>query len=197
MRGEEKRLRVHRHTIPAFISVEKLERAFLPVPPAREEEAEENLKPWKRNANRQQDLPRFVRELRRQLAAWHLRMDVVNYLRGNLGIQRRSVEAYNNDDDGVWVRDILSDNQEEIRLETNDLGIVSLSPTALDATYVRLEWEDGRVGRFKISDNGVVERAVVIGDDGRDKLLEAVLTGGNGRVETVLDRLKQHLAPEE
>ncbi|KJK67821.1 Cenp-O kinetochore centromere component [Aspergillus parasiticus SU-1] len=196
VRGEEKRLRVHRHTIPAFISVEKLERAFLPLPAAREEEAEENLKPWKRNANRQ-DLPRFVRELRRQLAAWHLRMDAVNFLRGKLGVQRRGIEAYNDDDDGVWVRDILSDNQEEIRLETNDLGIVSLSPTALDATYVRLEWEDGRVGRFKMSDNGVVERAVVIGDDGRDKLLEAVLTGGNGRVETVLDRLKQHLVPKE
>ncbi|GAB1195968.1 Cenp-O kinetochore centromere component-domain-containing protein [Aspergillus pseudonomiae] len=196
VRGEDKRLRVHRHTIPAFISVDKLERAFLPVPAAREEEAGENLKPWKRSANRQ-NLSRFVRELRRQLAAWHLRMDAVNFLRGKLGVQRRGVEAYSDDDDGVWVRDILSDNLEEIRLDTNDLGIVSLSPTALDATYVRLEWEDGRVGRFKMSDNGVVERAVVIGDDGRDKLLEAVLTGGNGRVETVLDRLKQHLVSKE
>ncbi|KAE8372622.1 Cenp-O kinetochore centromere component-domain-containing protein [Aspergillus bertholletiae] len=196
VRGEEKRLRVHRHTIPAFISVEKLERAFLPLPAVSEEEAGENLKPWKGNANRQ-DLPRFVRELRRQLAVWHLRMDAVNFLRGKLGVQRRNVQSYNDGDDGVWVRDILSDNQEEIRLDANDLGIVSLSPTALDATYVRLEWEDGRVGRIKMSDNGVVERAVVIGDDGRDKSLEAVLTGGNGRVETVLDRLKQHLVPQE
>ncbi|KAE8355121.1 Cenp-O kinetochore centromere component-domain-containing protein [Aspergillus coremiiformis] len=191
--GEDKRLQVHRHTIPAFISVDKLERAFLPVPSAREEaQAEEPLKPWKKNAKKQ-DLTRFVHELRRQLATWYLRMDAVNLLRGKLGVVRRSVAAYHDDDDGVWTRDILSDNQEEIRLEANDLGIVSLSPTTLETTYIRLEWQDGRVGRFKLSHSGVVERAVVIGDHGRDKLLEAALTGGDAKVETVLDRLKQHL----
>ncbi|KAF7587746.1 hypothetical protein BBP40_006791 [Aspergillus hancockii] len=196
--GEEKRLRVHRHTIPAFISVEKLERAFLPLPSAsigKGEAGEEVLKPWKRNANRQ-DLTRFVRELRRQLVVWHLRIDAVNLLREKLGVLRRNVDEYH-DDEGVWFRDILSDNQEEIRLATNNLGIVSLAPTALEATYVRLEWQDGRVGRFKISDTGVVERAVVIGDNGRDKSLEAVLTGGDGRVEKVFDRLKQHLVPRD
>ncbi|KAB8236973.1 uncharacterized protein BDW43DRAFT_307986 [Aspergillus alliaceus] len=197
VRGEGKRLQVHQHTIPAFISVEKLEQAFLPLPSAREEEeAEATLKPWKRSASKQ-DLTRFVHELRRQLATWHLRMDAVNFLRERLGVQRRTAEPYNDNDDGVWTRDILSDTQEEVRLEANELGIVSISPTALDTTYVRVEWQNGRVGRFKISNTGFVERAVVIGDNGRDKLLEGVLTGGNGKVETVLDRLKQHLVPGE
>jgi central kinetochore subunit Mal2/MCM21 len=81
------------------------------------------------------------------------------------------------------------------RLEPNDLGIVSVSPTALEATYVRLEWEDGRVGRFKLSDTGFIERAVIIGDRGRDKRLEAVFIGGDGRIETLLDRLRQHAIP--
>jgi central kinetochore subunit Mal2/MCM21 len=176
--------------------MEKLERAFLPLPSIGKAAAEDVLKPWKKNANKQ-DLTRFVRELRRQLATWHLRMDAVNLLREKLGVLRRSVGEYHDDDGEVWYRDILSDDQEEIRLATNDLGIVSLSPTALEATYVRLEWQDGRVGRFKISNTGAVERAVVIGEDGRDKSLEAVLTGEDGRVETVVDRLKKHLVPRE
>ena len=32
--------------------------------------------------------------------------------------------------------------------------------------------------------------AVVIGDEGRDKKVEDAITGGGGRVETVLDRLR-------
>ncbi|RHZ44392.1 uncharacterized protein CDV56_103260 [Aspergillus thermomutatus] len=174
--GEERRLQVHRHTIPAFIPIEKLERVYLPVPPS-QESAEEDapLKPWKGRV-RKQDLRGLVRELRRQLVAWHLRVDAVSMLREDLGGVR----------DGS-----VGGGVDESRLEPNDLGIVSVSPTALEATYVRLEWEDGRVGRFKLSDTGIIERAVIIGDRGRDKRLEAVFTGGDGRVETLLDRLRQ------
>jgi central kinetochore subunit Mal2/MCM21 len=65
-----------------------------------------------------------------------------------------------------------------------------LAAVAIEARYVRLEWVDGRVGRFKLSNAGIVERAVVIGDQGRDKKTEDAMTGGGGRVETVLDRLR-------
>lgn len=192
-RRAEKNLQVHRHTIPAFISMERLERLYLPAPrhvDGDEGSEEAALKPWK-TAQRQQDLRGLVRELRRQLVAWHLRMDAVNYLRETLGVVQRSVGDY--DDEGLWERDVFCQDGPgvETRLETNDLGIVSLSATALDAAYVRVEWADGRVGRFKISAAGAVERAVVIGDHGRDKLFESVLTGGDGRVETVLDRLRK------
>ncbi|KAL5361276.1 Cenp-O kinetochore centromere component-domain-containing protein [Aspergillus floccosus] len=190
-RRAEKTFQVHRHTIPAFISMERLERLFLPVSRHVDGDGEEAvLKPWK-TAQRRQDLQGLVRELRRQLVAWHLRVDAVNYLRETLGVVQRSVGDY--DDEGVWERDVFCQDGPgvETRLETNDLGIVSLAATALDATYVRLEWADGRVGRFKISAAGAVERAVVIGDSGRDKVFESVLTGGDGRVETVLDRLRR------
>ncbi|EAW21827.1 uncharacterized protein NFIA_069980 [Aspergillus fischeri NRRL 181] len=175
--GDEKRLRVHRHTIPAFIPIEKLERVYLPLPPTQESTEEDApLKPGKGRV-RKQDLRGLVRELRRQLVAWHLRVDAVNMLKEDLGgVQDESVGG------GI----------DESRLEPNDLGIVSVSPTTLEATYVRLEWEDGRVGRFKLSDTGFIERAVIIGDRGRDKRLEAVFIGGDGRVETLLDRLRQH-----
>ncbi|GFF54405.1 hypothetical protein CNMCM6936_000094 [Aspergillus lentulus] len=175
--GDEKRLRVHRHTIPAFIPLEKLESVYLPLPPTPESTEEDApLKPGKGRVRRQ-DLRGLVRELRRQLVAWHLRVDAVNMLKEDLGgVQDGTVGG------GV----------DESRLEPNDLGIVSLAPTALEARYIRLEWEDGRVGRFRLSDTGVIERAVVIGDRGRDKRLEALFIGGDGRVETLLDRLRQH-----
>ncbi|KAF9889882.1 hypothetical protein FE257_006972 [Aspergillus nanangensis] len=189
--GEQnKHFQIHRHTIPAFIAMDRLERRFLPVPSsATEAETEEQrLKPWKTRA-RKQDLWGLVRELRRELVAWHLRKDAVGFLREKLGVVRRGAGDY--DDEGVWVRDVLADDMVETRLERNELGIIALSATTLEATYVRVEWEDGRVGRFKISNSGIVERAVILGDQGRDKAIEGILTGGDGRVETVLDRLKK------
>ncbi|KAA8645806.1 hypothetical protein EYZ11_008758 [Aspergillus tanneri] len=198
-RGEEKWFQVHRHTIPAFISMETLERMYLPLSNSSAEQADSEemaLKPSKKKP-RKQSLQGLVRELRRQLVAWHLRVDAVSLLRETLGVVRRGIDDYDDDDDGVWERNVLGDSGEEMRLAANDLGIVSLAPTSLEAVYVRLEWADGRVGRFKISNSGIVERAVVIGDNGRDKAVEVSLTGGDGRVETVLDRLKRHAPAKE
>ncbi|OJZ88997.1 hypothetical protein ASPFODRAFT_127256 [Aspergillus luchuensis CBS 106.47] len=210
--GKKREVRVHKHTVPAVVDMRKLERVFLPASTALntsqdgEEDAmmdEDQLKPWK-HKTRKQDLKSFVREVRKQLVVWHLRCDAVRYLRETLGVVRRGVnddDAIYEDDERPWERDILGPNAsttaatggsgagEETRIAKNELGIVSLAPTALEAVYVRVEWEDGRVGRFKISNTGVVERAVVIGDSGRDKQTEGVITGGDGRVETLLERL--------
>lgn len=171
-RSTEKRLRVHRHTVPAFISIAKLESAYLPRPATREDEDPELAKPWKSTA-RKQDLQGFVRELRRELVGWHMRVDAVDFLREKLNLV---------DEEGRAQPFDVSPDRET--------GIVSLAAAALEARYVRLEWDDGRVGRFKLSNGGIVERAVVIGDLGRDKKTEDAMTGGGGRVESVLDRLR-------
>ena len=207
VQGEKKEVKVHRHTVPSVVDMGRVERVYLPVETRTEgegegDEGEEQLKPWKRKS-RKQDLKGFVREVRRQLVVWHLRCDAVRYLREQLGVVRRGVDDDDDDDDDAmyedderaWERDILGGGGgagEETRIAENKLGIVSLGPTALEAVYVRMEWEDGRVGRFKISSTGMVERAVVIGDAGRDKLTEGVITGGDGRVETLLERLGKH-----
>jgi central kinetochore subunit Mal2/MCM21 len=174
-----KRLRVHRHTVPAFISMSKLESVFLSFPGpwkarADDDVEEENLKPWKEQT-RKQDLRGFVRELRRELVAWHMRSDAVEFLREKLGL-----------------RDAVSGERAS---PVEGTGVVSLTSTAVEARYVRLEWEDGRVGRFKLSNAGLVERAVVIGDAGRDKRTEDAMTGGGGRVEALLDRLRELGSP--
>lgn len=180
---------VHRHTIPAFISLSKLESVYLPVPRSMRKvqtdeeendsddaEAGEMLKAQKMRRAGNQDLRGFVRELRRELVAWHLRCDAVDLLREKLGLS---------DADGA-----SSSSERE-----TSTGIVSLAPAAVETRYIRLEWEDGRVGRFKLSNTGVVERAVVIGDEGRDQRTEEAMTGGDGRVETLLERLRKRDGP--
>ncbi|KAJ5118958.1 hypothetical protein N7526_010595 [Penicillium atrosanguineum] len=156
----------------------KLEGAFLPFPGSGKERVEEseegeNLKPWK-GQERKQDLRGFVRELRRELVAWHMRTDAVDFLREKLGLETGSLSS-----------------SSERALPVEGTGVMSLASTAVEARYVRLEWEDGRVGRFKLSNTGLVERAVVIGDAGRDKQTEDTMTGGGGRIEALLDRLRE------
>ncbi|KAJ5864629.1 uncharacterized protein N7529_006545 [Penicillium soppii] len=179
-----KRLSVHRHTVPAFISIAKLEGAYLPRASGRGRGQEDSAsdgddavavsKPWKSGKGvRKQDLQGFVRELRRELVAWHMRVDAVDFLREKLGL----VDA----EGRAQPFDVSPDRE---------TGIISLAPDALEARYIRLEWADGRVGRFKLSNAGIVERAVVIGDQGREKKTEDAMTGGGGRVETVLERLR-------
>ncbi|KAL4873575.1 Cenp-O kinetochore centromere component-domain-containing protein [Aspergillus spectabilis] len=200
------RVKIHRHTIPAFIPVDRLECIFLPDSSRVFGDSDGNrgndtensgLKRKPTPPPRKQNLQGLVREIRRELVAWHTRVDAIYLLREQLGIIRRGVDVYpDEEEDGPWDRDMLvgvdfDSGVGESRLRKNELGIASLSPTALEASYVRVEWADGRVGRFKISNSGLVERAVVIGDGGRDKALEAALTGGDKKVLTLLDRLRK------
>ncbi|KAJ5970580.1 Centromere protein Cenp-O [Penicillium vulpinum] len=187
--GSTKMLKVYRHTVPGFISIAKLEGVYLPRPRLSHsnqdgdrdgsgssgEDDADPAKPWKKSGSstRKQDLRGFVRELRRELVAWHMRAEAVEFLREKLGLISEG--------GGSLPFDVSPDR---------DTGIVSLAAVSLETRYVRVEWVDGRVGRFKLSNTGVVERAVVIGDDGRDKKIEDAMTGGGGRVETVLDRLR-------
>ncbi|KAJ5469699.1 hypothetical protein N7539_009317 [Penicillium diatomitis] len=172
----EKRLRVHRHTIPSFIDLPRLENVYLPSTGSRVEGGNRVDGAGVQKGARNQDLRGFVRELRRELAAWHLREDTVQLLREKLGL----CEA------------LLIDPVDRLTPEARG-GIVALEPTSMEARYLRLEWEDGRVGRLKLSNSGIVERAVVIGDDGRDKIMEDAMTGGGGRVESLLERLRDRI----
>lgn len=181
-------LRVHRHTIPAFIPMEKLERLYLPRDEETKDidvddgESEPTIKPGKTKPSRtgKQDLYALVRELHKELVSWHWRVDAIDMLRDELGL---SSDTSTLPEDGNLGPDSVHSSKA--------LGIASLSATSLEARYVRLEWADGRVGRFKVSNSGMVERAVVIGlDSRRDKILENALAGRDGRVEGVLDRLR-------
>lgn len=115
------------------------------------------------------------------MVAWHLRLDTLDLLKEKLGFEHEGPE-------------ILPGGHGEEGL-ADSLGIASLSAMGLDARYFRIQWNDGRIGRLRISNTGIVMRAVVMGDKGRDKVLEVALTGGNGRVENVVERLKECTTP--
>lgn len=171
--GEDRKsLQVHRHTIPVFIPLERLARKHLPLPAKNTDESGDALKPWKR---KHQDLGRLVREVRRELVSWHLRKDAINLVRSELGLT------------GGRAEDQTPTSSRSIAVL---LGISSVTETSIEATYLRIEWDDGRVGRIKISDRGgIIERAVVIGDDGRDKAMEALIMSGDKRIEFLINTL--------
>ncbi|KUL83969.1 hypothetical protein ZTR_07091 [Talaromyces verruculosus] len=165
---------IYRHTIPPFIPMDKLAYRYLPQarPSRRQGATDDEIEAAKAKAKtRKQDLNAFVRHLRKELAAWYARRDSVSWLQERLGVTNMTEE------DGA-------SNQ-----RANPAQLASLAATSLESRYVRLEWTDGRVGRFKISNSGLVERAVVIGEKGRDKRTELVLMGGDRRVESLVDRL--------
>ncbi|PGH33204.1 central kinetochore subunit Mal2/MCM21 [[Emmonsia] crescens] len=179
----KKFLQVHRHTIPIFIPLNQLEQRYLSVPRGADGADSTILKPGEIP---KQDLRSLVRELRRELVAWHLRCDALRWLQEELGVSDESEK------DGVQS---LQHNLHEDRLPENGLGIVSVAATAVETRYIRFEWRDGRVGRIKLSNKGFVERAIIIGDGGRDKATENLLTGGGGRIESAIERLRGALEP--
>lgn len=161
--ADNKSLRVHRHTIPVFIPLSQLEERHLPEP-GEENDSSDSLKPWK---NKKQDLRRLVRELRRELVAWHTRKDAIAWMLEQLGISEKS-----------------GDNE-----PISGRGIVSLEATSIEARFVRVKWADGRTGRFQISNQGQVEQLTVVDNNGRDKRTESLLAGEDGRIETLVQRL--------
>ncbi|PGH06964.1 central kinetochore subunit Mal2/MCM21 [Blastomyces parvus] len=180
---DEKFLQVHRHTIPIFIPLTQLEQRYLSVPRGTNGADSAIAKSGK---SPKQDLRRLVRELRRELVAWHMRCDALKWLQEELGILDES------DRDGSQSP---QHNPHNNPLPGSDLGIVSVTATAVETRYIRFEWRDGRVGRIKLSNTGYVERAIIIGDEGRDKVTENLLTGGDGRIESAIERLRGALKP--
>ncbi|EQL36174.1 hypothetical protein BDBG_00829 [Blastomyces gilchristii SLH14081] len=180
---EKKFLQVHRHTIPIFVPLTQLEQRYLSVPRGTNGADSAIAKSRK---TPKQDLRSLVRELRQELVAWHLRCDALKWLQEELGIPDES----GMDESQVSQRNLHDDPRPE-----SDLGIVSVNATAIETRYIRIEWRDGRVGRIKLSNKGYVERAIIIGDEGRDKVTENLLTGGDGRIESAIERLRGALKP--
>lgn len=173
---DKKSLRVHRHTIPIFVPLSQLERKYLPV----SDTSSDSQNGLKRTKTQKQDLKRLVRELRKELVSWHLRRDAVTWFQDELGLIQ-------GDEDGEPQAE--ASPQITRRQQVQKLGITSVDATSPETRYIRLEWDDGRVGRIKLSNRGLVERAIVIGDDGRDKPMENCLVGGDGRIESIVHRL--------
>jgi central kinetochore subunit Mal2/MCM21 len=128
---------------------------------------------------KQQDLARFARALRREVVRYHHRLGVVADLRRAAGITgRKGAEGEDGDDEG----------EEESRRPNR---LVEITPADAEAKQLTLEWADGRTGRLVIGDDGQIVKLVVLGENGhgRDREAGSDLLGGAVRVEEVVRRL--------
>lgn len=67
--------------------------------------------------------------------------------------------------------------------------IYSISAADNEAKQIRIDWKDGRSGRLILNDDGDVVKAVVFGDQGRDREVTRELLSGGRRLEDVVERL--------
>lgn len=151
-------LRVHRHTLPPAIPLAGLAARHLPAP-----KPESDTSP-------SQDLERFVRTLRREIARYHNRLGVSADLRRGLGLHEKNKE----------------------NLTAND--IVEVGIADIEAKQIKLTWADERCGRLVMDDNGKVLKLMVLGKEGRDWETTKELFGKYERIEDVTTRLEEYAA---
>lgn len=162
---KERFWRVHRHTVPPCIPLNGLATRYLPAPRSSANSVEdvEVEKPEKR-----QNLPRFVRTLRREIVRYHNRLAVMADMRKTLGLDGKRKDA------------------KEL---AERCPIYAISAADNEAKQIRIDWKDGRSGRLVLNDDGEVVKAAVFGDRGRDREVTRELLSSGGRLEDIANKL--------
>lgn len=137
-------LRVHRHTVPPCVQLAALAARYLPPPSA---------------AGGGQDLPRFVRELRRALVRYHNRVGVIKDLRRAAGLGGGG-STHSGDDKRLPEKEGHQAQSDTAR------GIVDIRAADAEAKQVTLEWSDGRTGRLVVRDDGQLVAWAIFGGRG-------------------------------
>ncbi|KAI9863015.1 MAG: hypothetical protein M1824_000701 [Vezdaea acicularis] len=159
-------LRIHRHTIPPCIPLPALAAQYLPQP---SQSSVDPVTAAKRNT-RPQKLTHLVRALRRELVSYHCRFDGVSKLREQLGLAP-----------------IIGKDGKRRQRVLGSYGVKDVATTDAEALGVRIDWKDGRVARMRMTKNGDVTKAVVMGNEGRERAFERALLG---RLEKLGERLR-------
>ncbi len=185
---DKKKLRIHRHTIPAFVPLERYEREYLAV-------SDDGGRAGAGASASTSDLHTLVHRVRHDLVAWRLRRDAIDWVKEELGISEAPTPSAlpRTQPDGAEADDDASDSDMASDIDNPEavgrFGVSDFSAVTVDARQARIVWADGRVGRIKISDQGKVEKAVVIGHEGRIRQMENILTTGNSTVYDLAARL--------
>jgi central kinetochore subunit Mal2/MCM21 len=177
---------VYRHTIPAHIPLRDYEAQYLPQ---RDEGYGSEESSESANGNKQ-DLHTLVRKVRKDLVSWTSRREAIEILAEKLGLVPESTKDSGTDEIDEYASFVAPINA------SDESAFRSVAATAVEARFIRVVWANGWVARVKISDKGLVERAVVFGEvageDRRIKALESVLVGdGLVRIEELAERLKR------
>ena len=179
-------LSIYRHTIPSHIPLRDYEAQYLPQ---RDEGYGSEVSSEGAIGNKQ-DLHTLVRKVRKELVSWTSRQEAIEVLAEKLGLVPESTKdagANESNEHASFVAPVDA---------PDDFAFKSIAATTVEARFVRVVWANGRLARVKISDKGLVERAIVFGEiDGQDrriKTAENVLVGdGFVRVEELVERLKR------
>lgn len=115
-----------------------------------------------------QDLSRFVRCLRREIASYHNRVAAIAGMRKAFGLD---VKKGRN------------------KGKERELVIMDISAADAEAKQIRFEWVDGRIGRAVFNGKGEIQRCVIIGEDGRDRDMERKILDGNSTLDQMVERL--------
>lgn len=154
----EKRLRVHKHTIPVFVPLRELEARYLPTSGA------------------EQDLVKLAREVRRGLVSFHKRREAIERVKRDMENTRSKI------------------------------GISEVDPSARE---FEMAFEDQSVAKVRIDLDGSIVNVVVrtpptdgSGERGestgrRRRDLERAIVGDNGRIESLSQRLRVKILPEQ
>jgi central kinetochore subunit Mal2/MCM21 len=145
--------------VPPCIPLAALAAKYLPTSSAASEDV---LKA------RKQDLPRFVRCLRREIASYHNRIASIAGLRKAFGLD---VKKGKNKGKG------------------RELIIRDISAADAEAKQIRFEWVDGRIGRAVVDGKGMIQKCVIIGEDGRDRAMERRILSGDRTIDQMAERM--------
>lgn len=90
-------------------------------------------------------------------------------------------------------REIVGVERRKGAVEGGVLGkeVREVRVTDKEGRDVRIEWRDGAVGRVRVGKDGRVEKVVVLGERGRAREVERKLGGGDGRVEGLVERVRE------
>lgn len=133
-------------------------------------------------SDRGQDLHGFVSKVRYELICWELRRGAIELLKELCLLKNED----NEDEESEGDVDPSPQGPEPRGL----YGVQSIEATAFEARQARITWADGSIARIKISNRGLVERAVVVGESGRVKGVENLLTDGESRIEELVSKFK-------
>lgn len=202
-------LKIHHHTIPALVPLEAYAARYLPSPVLADDHTDThrsrdegyfstsadndgNDEPAQNSDELRQDtaadgpepvqdLHALVAAVRHDLLSWQLRNDAISLAREQLGLA-----------DG-------NNGRESDRVNAGKFSVQLVEATAVDARFVRLVWQNGTVARLRLTDDGHIDRAVVLGDTGggvssdRMKDMERLLTssrdGGQLKFRELTERL--------
>jgi central kinetochore subunit Mal2/MCM21 len=178
-------LKIHKHTIPSCIPLQALRNKWMP---STERDKGEMV---------EQKLVQFGRGLRRELVAWHLRMEAVERLRVDAGLgdkASREVKESREPATGKILNAFVSDDEDEEEEEEEATrqrhdGPVTIIEIEADMGVRELNviWSSGQIGVFGITKDGNVEKAVVTTAAG--VRVSAMSRKALGRIEGLVQRL--------